>query len=146
MHDIKKLKPKRSSKYKQGYVRKDSCKKYFGPGPIIYRSSYEKKFIVWLESCKKVLRWTSENIGIPYAWEDGKIHTYFPDYYVEMVDGKKILVEIKPFSQTHPPINANEYNLKEWSKNKSKWMAAKEFCKRNQLEFQIITENTLNKF
>ena len=143
--DIKQLRPSRKSKYKQGYVRPDSCKKYFGSGPIIYRSSYERKFIVWLESNKRVARWTSEAISIPYKYIDGKIHRYYPDYYVEMVDGRKFIIEIKPYNQTHPPVNDNLYANREWSKNVRKWDSARQFCKEHGLEFQIIIENTINK-
>ena len=145
MMEIKQLKPSKNSRFKQGYIRRDSCKKYFGEGPIIFRSSYERKFVAWLESCDKVSRWTSENVSIPYLWVDGKMHRYYPDYFVEMVDGSRILVEIKPYNQTHQPVNVNEYNLREWSKNKSKWEAALEFCKRNNMKFQIITEKTIDK-
>ena len=141
-NNIKQLKP-RLKRFKQGYIK--GCKKYFGPGPIIYRSSWERKFVYWLEGCNNVIRWTSENIAIKYVWIDGKVHTYYPDYYVEMRNGKRLVIEVKPYSQTQQPINENAYNIREWTKNCCKWKAAREFCAQNGLEFQIITERTINK-
>lgn len=144
--DIKSLKPSRRSRYTQGYVNPQSCKKLIDPTkPVIYRSSYEKKFMLWLESNKNVLRWGSECVKIPYLFVDGKMHSYFPDYYVEFADGTKMLVEIKPANQTRPPENDNCWAAREWARNSCKWKAALEFCKAKDIKFKILTENTISK-
>lgn len=144
--NIKDLKPRRTSRFSQGYVNPSSCKKLIDKTkPIIYRSSYEKKFMVWLESCKNVKQWGSECVCIPYLFVDGKTHRYYPDYYVEMTDGTKLLIEIKPYNQTHAPKNESQYAAKEWAKNSCKWKAAREFCEAKGLKFKILTENTINK-
>lgn len=144
--DIKDLKPRRQSRYSQGYVNPKSCKKLIDSSkPIIYRSSYEKRFMVWLEGCKRVTKWGSECICIPYLFVDGKMHKYYPDYYVEFEDGTKMLVEIKPLNQTHPPVNENSWAAKEWARNSCKWKAAQEFCAAKGLQFKILTENTINR-
>lgn len=146
MKDIKQLKPSRSSRYSQGYINPSSCKKVIDKhAPIIYRSSYEKKFIYWLESNPRVVRWGSECCKIPYLYIDGKMHTYYPDYYMEMDDGTKVLIEVKPANQTQPPKNENSWAQREWSKNTCKWKAAMEFCKAKGFEFKILTERTINK-
>lgn len=143
---IKSLKPQRKSRYNQGYINPKSCKKIINRSePIIYRSSYEKKFVVWLEQCSKVVRWGSECVCIPYLFVDGKMHKYYPDYYVEYADGTKMLVEIKPSNQTRPPVNENSWAAKEWAKNTCKWNAAMEYCRAKGFKFQILTENTINK-
>jgi hypothetical protein len=36
------------------------------------------------------------------------------------------------------------YEQVQWSINTDKWNAAKEFCKKNNMEFLIITEKHLN--
>ena len=80
--DIKQLKPSKKSRYNQGYINPTSCKKLFPTmvkQEIIYRSSYEKKFITWLESNKSVKYWGSECLKIPYLYIDGKMHNYYPD-------------------------------------------------------------------
>lgn len=139
---IKTVKPKKG-RYKQGYIDPRQSTKYIQTGePIIYRSSYEKAFIHWLENSPKVKRWGSEIIEIPYTF-GGKVHRYYPDFYVEMDDSKIIIVEIKPKAQTREP--RNDYEAKEYVKNMHKWQAAKEFCEARGASFQIITEHTLNK-
>lgn len=143
---IKNFKPSRKSRFKQGYVDPNSCKKLiteFRSQPIIYRSSYERKFMQWLESSRKVKRWASECIEIPYLWVDGKWHKYYPDYYVEMEDGTKTVIEIKPYNMTQSPETDNPRALKEYSKNVCKWKAALEFCQKKGFKFQILTERTI---
>lgn len=145
-HDIKQLKPQADSRYMQGRINPSSCKKLFpsqSGQPIIFRSSYERTFISWLESNPNVKAWGSECVGIKYKYIDNKVHTYYPDFVVEMNNGDKILVEIKPYSQTIKPDSHNEYAMNMYMKNMCKWKAAKELCDRNGVKFQIITERTL---
>lgn len=149
MHDIKKLKPKLYNRYKQGYINPLSCKKLFESErnkPIIYRSSWEKRFIIWCESCKKVKHWGSECVGIPYILPiDNKTHTYYPDFVVEMDNGDVLIVEIKPLNQIEQPANDNSYAMMTWLKNCSKWNAVKEVCKQKNYKFCILTEKTINR-
>lgn len=146
--NIKQLKPQKNSRYRQGYIDPRSCKKLL-PGvaheKIIYRSSYELKFILWLESNSKIKQWASECICIPYIFVDGTTHRYYPDYFVEFIDGTKMVVEIKPYNQTKKPINENCWAAKEYTKNKCKWAAAIEFCKKKGYAFKILTEKTINQ-
>lgn len=146
--DIKQLKPSKKSRYNQGYINPTSCKKLFPTmvkQEIIYRSSYEKKFITWLESNKSVKYWGSECLKIPYLYIDGKMHNYYPDYFIEMVDGSCIVVEIKPHNQTIKPINENCWAYKEYTKNMCKWRATKEFCDAKGYQFKILTEKSISK-
>jgi hypothetical protein len=147
--NIKDLKPKKDGRYKQGYINPNSCKKLFGGishEPIIYRSSYELKFIQWLEGNKEVKLWGSECLKIPYFNpKDQKWHSYYPDYFVEMNNGTKIVVEIKPKNQTQKPINENSWAYNEYIRNMCKWRSTKEFCEAKGYEFKILTENTINK-
>ena len=62
-HDIKQLKPQVDGRYYQGHINPASCKKLFpsqSNQPIIFRSSYERSFINWLESNPNVKAWGSE--------------------------------------------------------------------------------------
>lgn len=101
--------------------------------------------MVWLENSHRVLKWGSECICIPYLFVDGKMHRYYPDYYVEFVDGTKMLVEIKPTNQTTAPTNENSWAQKEWARNSCKWRAAKEYCESKGMVFKILTERTIDK-
>ena len=90
-HDIKSLRPSKKSRYEQGYVNPNTCKKVFESQrgiPIIFRSSLEKKFVIWCESNKDVYRWGSECVQVPYYDpRDERQHTYNPDFFIEMTDG-----------------------------------------------------------
>ena len=144
--NIKQLKPSKSSRYQQGYIDPSSCKKIFEgmeKEKIIYRSSYERTFIYWLENNKNVKGWGSECIKIPYMYIDGQWHSYYPDYFVEFVDGRKMVVEIKPSSQTVPPKSENNWYTQEYRKNMCKWKATKEFCENKGYIFRIFTEKTM---
>lgn len=98
-----------------------------------------------------VVRWSSENIVIPYYYPlDGKMHRYFPDYFVEFSSGKKIIVEIKPKAETIQPVYKKGQNkrvfadrMATYTKNISKWGAAKLFCEERGWEFVIFTEDEL---
>ena len=151
-HDIKQLKPKKGGRYRQGYVNPRGCKKLYESQenkPIIYRSSYEYKFIQWLERSSQVVRWGSECIGIRYISPlDGKTHTYYPDYVMELNDGTTVLVEIKPWHETQPPpanVPQNSYQYTTYVKNRAKWQAAIDFCSHNNMKFMIFTEHTIDR-
>ena len=140
---IKNLKPKLDGRYQQGYINPESCKKLFPQMKherIIFRSSYEKKFVYWLENNPSVKYWGSECLKIPYFYPgDGKTHSYYPDYFVEVVDGRKMVVEIKPSSQTVPPKSENNWYTQEYRKNMCKWKATKEFCENKGYIFRECT-------
>ena len=147
MMDIKKLQPNKNSRYRQGAVHPDACRKLFESQrrkPIIYRSSYEWRFINWLEHSPKVKRWGSECMNIPYTL-GGVFHTYYPDFVVELVNGTIWVVEIKPKNQTHKPSNQNTYAWEQWLKNKEKWRYAIDYCNKHNLSFKIFTEDTINR-
>lgn len=147
-HDIKQLKPQADGRYYQGHINPASCKKLFpsqSNQPIIFRSSYERSFINWLESNPNVKAWGSECVGIKYKYIDNKVHTYYPDFVVEMMNGDKIVVEIKPYNQTQKPDMKNDWSTHTYIRNMCKWKAAKEICEKNGMKFQIITEKTISK-
>ena len=147
-NNIKSLRPSKNSRYQQGYIDSSSCKKLFpqlSHDKIIYRSSYERKFIGWLENSPTVKYWGSECLKIPYYYvRDQKTHTYYPDYFIEMTDGSCMVVEIKPSSQTVKPINENSWVAKEYLKNMCNWKATMEFCQKKGYKFKILTEKTIN--
>jgi len=140
----------------KGYFKPKNPGKYRGnPTNIIYRSLWELKLMMYLDSHKDVLEWASEEMCIPYRSPvDGKIHRYFPDFYVKKTDKtgtQQILIEVKPLLQTKPPVlqegaksNRRFINeLKTYGINTSKWKAAQEFCKSRGWKFMVMTEREL---
>ena len=139
--------------YKGRYIP-SKPKKYKGdPSNIIYRSLWERKFMVYCDRNDAILEWGSEEIIIPYKSPlDGRIHRYFPDFYVKVKqsDGtiKKMIIEVKPKKQCKPPVGKKKtkYYIKEvqtWGVNKAKWEYALEWCKDRNMEFKILTEDHL---
>lgn len=121
---------------------------------IIYRSSWELKFMKYCDLNKNILEWGSEEIVIPYRSPlDGRIHRYFVDFYIKVknVDGdiQKYLIEVKPKKQTKAPKIQKKmtkkyvYEVTEYAKNQAKWDAAKEFCEDRNYKFMLITEDEL---
>lgn len=121
---------------------------------VIYRSSWELRFMKWCDYNPSVLEWGSETIIIPYKSPvDNKVHRYFVDFYVKVKDreGKitKYLVEIKPEKYTKPPDIPQRKTrrfLEEvftYGTNQAKWKAANEFCQDRGMKFLVLTESDL---
>ena len=140
--------------YKGRYTPKNP-KKYKGDyHNIVYRSLWERKFMVYCDNSDNILEWGSEEIIIPYLspW-DGKLHRYFPDFYIKVRqasgDIKKFIIEVKPKKQTRPPEPVQRKTkrwlneVKTYSINEAKWKSASEWCSNNDMEFKILTEDEL---
>lgn len=154
---IKHLKPKKNSRYHQGYVDTSSCKKLYESCKrerIIYRSGLELQFIQFCENNAKIIRWGSEPIAIPYFNRlKNKNATYYPDYVITLLKTDKehnnyverCIIEIKPYNQTIKPREQDSRWLKEtWVVNVDKWNAAKRFAESHDMKFMIITEKFFN--
>ena len=139
----------------KGKYKPSHPQKYKGdPTNIIYRSLWERKFMVYCDNNDKILEWGSEEIALPYRSPvDNKVHRYFPDFYIKVKESngeiKKYLIEIKPKKQTIEPIPQKRktkgyiYEVYEYAKNQAKWKAAEEFCKDRQWQFKVLTEDEL---
>ena len=137
-------------KYYPSYPRK-----YKGdPTNIIYRSLWERKFMVYWDKNDKILELGSEEIALPYRSPvDNKVHRYFPDFYIKVQENtgkiKRYLIEVKPHKQTQKPKKPKRQTknylreVYEYAKNQAKWKAADEFCKDRLWEFKVMTENEL---
>lgn len=137
-------------KFQPSYPRK-----YKGdPTNIIYRSLWERKFMMYCDLNENIIEWGSEEIALPYRSPlDNKIHRYFPDFYIKVKENngslKRYLIEIKPKKQTvEPKVQKRKtksyiYEVTEYAKNQAKWRAAEEFCKDRMWEFKVLTEDEL---
>lgn len=139
-----------------GVYKPKNPQKYKGdPTNIIYRSMWERKFMVFCDNTPSIIEWGSEEIIIPYRCPtDGKLHRYFPDFYIKVKSKsnqiKKYLIEVKPKKQVTGPDKNPKRKTTAWkrevmtfAKNSAKWEAAKEFCEDRQMNFLILTEDHL---
>ena len=131
-------------------------KKYRGdPTNVIYRSLWEKKFMIWCDSNPQVLEWGSEETVIPYrSPKDNKTHRYFPDFYMKLTNNQgattRYIIEIKPRYQVIGPKKEKIRRTKRYINeaktfaiNKAKWRAAEIYCADRQMKFKILTEKEL---
>ena len=130
-------------------------RKYKGdPTNIIYRSLWERKFMVYCDKNTKILEWGSEEIALPYiSPHDSRVHRYFPDFYIKVQENtgkiKRYLIEVKPLKQTTKPTKPKRQTKGyireafEYARNQAKWKAAREYCADRMWEFKVITEKEL---
>ena len=130
-------------------------RKYKGdPTNIIYRSLWERKFMVYCDKNQNILEWASEEIAIPYRSPiDNRVHRYFPDFYMKVKETngriKNYVIEVKPAKQTIPPKKPKRQTkgyireAYEYARNQAKWKMEKEFCADRQWEFKVVTEKEL---
>lgn len=162
---IKGVGPNKNGRYKQNFFQPKNPHKYMGdPEKIIYRSSWESRFMTWCDLHPNITKWSSEPVAIPYISPiDNRPHRYYVDFWVLIErDGEKkqYLIEIKPDAQTKPPnqklmstVNEGKatasqlkrYNreLRTYIVNKAKFVAATKYAQQRGMEFQVCTENFL---
>lgn len=138
-----------------GRFQPSNTKKYRGDHRnIIYRSLWERKFMVYCDKNDNIIEWGSEEIVIPYRSPlDGRIHRYFPDFYIKVKENtgaiQRYIIEIKPKRQCIEPkkqIKVTKkylYEVTEYAKNQAKWEAARDYCDDRKLKFKILTEDNL---
>jgi hypothetical protein len=108
--DKSKFVRQKKNNYKQGHHKGFYC-----------RSSYERKFVDFCEQYNIELESAENNeFAVKYQSEDGKIRTYFPDFYLPEFD---LVIELKPDS------------MYDYGDNQTKFHEAKK-----KFRFQVITE------
>lgn len=106
--------------------------KLVNPGYV--KSGWEYDYILELEkdSNIKSIEYEPKKYIIDYiSPEDNRVHKYHPDFLITDINGISKLIEVKPYSLLEDPIN------------KSKFKAARLFCKSEGIEFEIVTEYEL---
>lgn len=156
------LKPRRG-KIQQGYYTCKNPDKYVGDlSKIVYRSSWEFKFLRWCDNTPAVKKFSSEPFSIPYLDPvDKRVHNYFIDYWMELEkeDGtlQRWIVEVKParhVAMPDPPKNQTAKSLanhisqvKRVMKNIAKFQAARNYAKQQKMKFAVLRLNrTTEKF
>ena len=140
--------------YKGKYKPKFPQKYIGNPTKIIYRSLWERKFMVFCDINKNVLEWGSEEVVIPYRSPvDGKMHRYYVDFIVKTKrdDGivETTIIEVKPKKQCQPPKIPKRRTrrflneVKRWGVNSAKWEAAEKYSELRGWKFKILTEDVL---
>ena len=103
--------------YKGKYQLKNTHKYIGNPMNVIYRSLWERKFMVYADNSDNILEWGSEI--------KPKVQCSPP--------------EKKPSRKTKAWYN----KVKTWGINQAKWKYANEYCLDRNWEFKILTEDHL---
>lgn len=155
---IKNVKPTKNSGFNQGYFKPNNPDKYIGPIPIIYRSSWERKFMIWCDGHEGITKWSSEPVEIKYwSRQDNKAHKYYPDFWfrAKQKDGSDLqyIAEIKPKAQITKPkpptknskkaVESYKFLAEQYVRNMDKYNAAKEYCENLGYKFVVLTEDTI---
>lgn len=154
---IKNLKPDVNSKYEQGYFRPLNLTKYIGELPIIYRSSWELKFMQWCDRNENVIQWMSEPASHSIHYINlltGKKHKYYPDFFIRIMNEGIIqehIIEVKPKAQLQKPKKPLKVSQKSflnyqrkneiYVKNLSKFKYMNEYCQNYGYKYIYITED-----
>jgi len=143
----------------KGFYTPTNPHKYRGdPKNCVYRSLWERRFMVFCDTNPNITEWSSEEVIIPYRSPfDKKIHRYFVDFWIKTKnkDGleENTLIEIKPKKKTVQPSmpsgagarvsRGKMTEVRDWMVNSAKWEAAREFCADRKWKFQILTEDDI---
>jgi hypothetical protein len=136
--------------------------KYVGPSNIVFRSSWEKKLMEYLDRNPNVTEWNSEGMIVQYTdptrlddEHKPTVHKYFVDFNatIKQKDGtlRKFSIEVKPSAQCHAPIKTKKTDEKAFMqrmitflRNQAKWAAANKASEQRGMKFIILTERELN--
>ena len=140
--------------YKGKYKVRAPYKYKGNPTKVVYRSSWELKFMNYCDTNINILEWGSEEMYVWYRSPvDNKPHRYFPDFYIKARESngqiKKYIIEVKPQRQTKPPAKPKRQTrgylreAYEYAKNQAKWKAANEWFLDRGFEFKVLTEKEL---
>jgi len=154
---IKNVKPTKNSGFIQGYFEPKYPNKYLGKTPIIFRSSWERKFMVLCDNREDVMAWSSEPVEIKY-WStlNNKQRKYYPDFYMKVKKGEgyeEFLVEIKPSEQIKKPsppkknskkaLASYKFLAEQFVTNRDKYSYAKRWANERGWRFIVLTEKSL---
>jgi hypothetical protein len=144
---------KKYSKFKTGSFSPQNKDKYKGTYPIIFRSSWEQKLMMYLDRCESCISWGSESTIVHYHFA-GRNRRYMIDFSASFKnrDSKiqKYLIEVKPEKEKYPPKQTpNKKNitylkeLRAYQMNSAKWESAQAFAKTKGYKFIVLTEKNL---
>ena len=95
-------------------------------GKIICHGSTgaEERFANLLDSIAEVISFEKDHLRIPYKWK-GKWRTYFPDYYIRLKHGLRLIVELSTVTD---------------NKDNAKIEAAMRYCAKRKWKFLLVTD------
>ena len=95
-----------------------------------------------------IIQWASEAITIPYRHPlTGRQTVYVPDFFIQYRtkdnQTRAEVIEIKPKKQSVLESRASARDRAVIAVNYAKWDAATKWCRRQGLQFRVITEDDI---
>ena len=136
------------SKFSQGEFIPKNPQKIIGKSVPVYRSSWELRVMMLLDQHPYVINWASESVAIPYKSPlDGRMHQYIPDFLIVYKDKrgqqKAELIEVKPAKEAIAENARSKRDKAALVLNTAKWAAAMTWCKKNGINFRVLTEDQI---
>jgi hypothetical protein len=136
------------SKFSQGEFIPKNPQKIVGKSVPVYRSSWELRVMMLLDQHPYVINWASESVAIPYKSPlDGRMHQYIPDFLIVYKDKrgqqKAELIEVKPAKEAIAENARSKRDKAALVLNTAKWAAAMTWCKKNGINFRVLTEDQI---
>jgi hypothetical protein len=123
--------------------------KFAGRKNPIYKSSWERTFMQYLDETPSIQRWSYEPFPIPYVHPlTHKRSNYWPDFLVQYIDkngqSHVDLIEVKPASQVTLEGAGNSKKAQaDVVVNTAKWEAAVHYAKMKGMTFKIVDETQI---
>lgn len=135
-------------KFNSGEFIPKNPQKYLGNRNPVYRSSWERLFMIKLDSHPFVIKWLSEGIAIPYVNPVEKtMRNYYPDFFIIYMDKKgkihKEIIEIKPLRESLLEKAKTKKDILATYVNMAKWKAALKYSHDIGATFRVMTEKNL---
>jgi hypothetical protein len=126
----KKPKKTRKKRKRRGHYQRGEYTSTKSGQVCKFRSGWEEKIMVHLDTSPDVESWTYEQTVIEYVSNirSKKVRKYYPDFYVKYTDGHVEVIEVKP-----------KRKLDQLTVRK-KADAARTWCSERGLTYRIITE------
>lgn len=122
--------PKKRKKKRKGHYHRGEYTSTKTGQVCRFRSGWEEKYMVHLDTNPDVETWSYEQTIIEYISNirTKKVRKYYPDFYVRYSDGRTEIVELKPKRKLEQAVV------------KKKTRAAIIWCVANMMTFRILTE------
>ena len=136
------------TRWANGFYQVLNPNKYVGNKPPHYRSGWEHSFMRFCDCNEHILQWASESIVIPYRHPlTGRMTNYVPDFLISYRtrDNRMCaeVIEIKPKKQSVIESKASARDRAVVAVNYANWDAATKWCRRQGLQFRVITEDDI---
>lgn len=127
---IVKKRVKKKSRYHTGTYVSPKCKK-----PINFRSGWEQIVCEYFDQDVNVVEYFYEDLIIAYRTRPTQVKAkkYIVDFVVVYADGTKKIIEVKAENKVNHPITLK------------KTAAAKEWCAKNNVVYEIWTGNKIKE-